>query len=99
MGLAAAAFERGDEFFQVDLSISALSTRQSNPFGVKITKLRKSDTAPGDVLGLIEALGWRLEHAGWVFVEVASRTASSNTSVNRGVLKGVYLFRRAEPAT
>jgi len=41
------------------------------------------------VLGQIEALGWRLEHAGYLY----KVTHSFSSSEVRGLIVGVYLFR------
>jgi hypothetical protein len=52
-----------------------------------------------DLLGQIEEMGWHLEHAGYVFVEmgeIARAKAMSSGSVTRtqGYVEGIYLFRR-----
>jgi len=51
-----------------------------------------------DVLGQIEDLGWRLDHASWVFTETGQSSrdkflASGQQTVVTGEVIGIYLFR------
>src|SRR5262245_27626865 len=77
-GQAAAAFKRGDAFFQMEIAPASMSEWAD----FYKTWVRDPDM-PTDVLGQIEAWGWRLEHASWV----------SGTS---DMVTGMYLFRRNE---
>jgi len=77
-GQAAAAFERGDAFFQIEIAPASMSELAD----FYQEWVRRPDM-PTDVLGQIEAWGWRLEHASWV----------SDTS---DMVTGIYLFRRNE---
>jgi len=52
-----------------------------------------------DVLGQIEAAGWRLEHASWVFVPTGEKIrddvlAGEKHTVVSGGITGIFLFRR-----
>jgi hypothetical protein len=76
-GQAATAFARGDAFFQIEILLTSMSE-----WAAFYEARRPDPTVPADVLGRIEAAGWRLEHASWVSDEMAER------------VKGVYLFRR-----
>src|SRR5690348_6805539 len=53
--LAQAAYERGDQLFQIDLVVSAVQGAVTNS-GVMTRTVRGEAT---DVLGAIEAQGWR----------------------------------------
>lgn len=92
---AAAAKARGDGFFEAALAVLDLQGRSS--FGQPSASITRRGPN-GAVLGEIEALGWRLEHASYVFLETASVSTNrfaltgEGTAV-RGVLTGLYLFR------
>lgn len=97
-GRAAAAYQRGDAFFQLELDISALSGPTSF-FGSSANAIT-SHTGAHDVLGTVEAQGWHLEHVGYVFVETGATTTNrvlgtGQGMVTQGVIRGIYLFRRA----
>ena len=99
-GQARRAHERGDLFFQIQLEVSRLSG-ESSFFGATSNTLRQ-DGGP-DPLGEIEAEGWHLEHAGYVFVETGATSSNrllptGQGTVTQGVVLGVYLFRRADGA-
>ena len=105
LGRARAAFLRGDRYFQAELEVSAL-TGTPSMFGSSENEITRRGDQP-DLLGRIEDEGWHLEHAGFVFVETGSTStdrvfATGQGTVTRGVVTGVYLFRRvaqsAEPA-
>ncbi|GAA2753481.1 hypothetical protein [Amnibacterium kyonggiense] len=101
IGRARTAFRRGDRYFQAELEVSSL-TGEASMFGSSENEITRRDEEP-DLLGRIEDEGWRLEHAGYVFVETGSTSTdrvflSGQGTVTRGVVTGVYLFRRAEPA-
>lgn len=97
VGRARSAFERGDRFFQIELDAGAL-TGEASMFGPSEARI-SAHRDESDLLGLIEDEGWRLEHAGWVFIETGSTStdrllSSGEGTVTRGVVSGVYLFRR-----
>ncbi|WP_348788838.1 hypothetical protein [Leifsonia sp. NPDC080035] len=59
-----------------------------------------ADDVRDDLLARVEAVGWRLEHAGWVFVPTGSSSTDFGGGVSTstdGELTGIYLFRRDEP--
>lgn len=95
--LARTAHERGDQFFQIDLVVSAVQGAVSN--SSIMTRTVRADA--GDVLGAIEAEGWRLEHVSTTFVDTGSTSvrkffADTGTLVaNHGHVIGLYVFRRA----
>jgi len=98
VGRAEASHQNGDAFFQVEIEVSAL-TGFSSVFGSSDNALRHTGVAT-DVLGRIEAKGWRLEHVGYVFIETGSTSTNRVLStgqgvVTRGNVTGIYLFRRA----
>lgn len=100
---ARAAYQRGDGFFQTQIELTRLAGAPSQ-LGSYGNELRRTDGRP-DVLGQIEDEGWRLEHAGFVFVETGATSTNRLLStgqgiVTRGVVEGIYLFRRVErPST
>ncbi|HEY3718347.1 MAG TPA: hypothetical protein VGL39_27810 [Jatrophihabitantaceae bacterium] len=96
LGRAEAAHESGDGFFQLELDISHLTGASS--VGSSTGRLKHTGGRP-DLLGQIEDVGWRLEHAGYVFVETGATTTnralgSGQGMVTKGVVRGIYLFRR-----
>lgn len=101
IGRARAAFARGDRLFQAELEVSSL-TGTASMFGSSENEITRRDEQP-DLLGRIEDEGWHLEHAGFVFVETGSTSTdrmlgTGQGTVTRGVVTGVYLFRRAAPS-
>lgn len=96
LGRAEAAHEAGDGFYQLELDISHLSG--ASGLGSSTGRIRHSGGRP-DLLGQIEDIGWRLEHAGYVFVETGATTTNralgtGQGMVTKGVVRGIYLFRR-----
>lgn len=95
--LARQAYERGDQLFQIDLVVSAVQGAVSN--SDILTRTVRGES--GDVLGAIEAQGWRLEHVATSFVETGSTSVKkffSDTGAlvaNHGHLVALYVFRRA----
>lgn len=95
--LARAAYERGDRIFQIDLVVSAVQGAVTNS-SIMTRTVRAEDT---DVLGAIEAQGWRLEHVSTAFIDTGStsvRKFFSDTGAlvaNHGHLIALYVFRRA----
>jgi hypothetical protein len=99
VGKATAAFQNGDGFFQLESEVSALAGAPSG-FGSSTNVIRHRG-GPTDVLGQIEAIGWRLEHVGYVFIETGSTStnrvlSTGQGTVTRGNVTGIYLFRREE---
>lgn len=99
IGRARAAHARGDRFFQVELDAGAL-TGYASVFGSSDNEIRAHHDE-SDLLGRIEDEGWRLEHTGFVFIETGSTSTermffSGEGTVTRGVVTGIYLFRRVD---
>lgn len=98
-GRAAAAYDRGDAFFQVELSHADV-TGSTNAFtGIARDATIGRRAVASDVLGRIEQAGWRLEHVNWIYVQTGqdSRNKFMGTGqqvVVTGQVVGIYLFRR-----
>jgi hypothetical protein len=100
IGQARAAYARGDAFFQVEIPHSAV--KGQTVFGAALTRQTHA-TGGTDILGLIEAEGWRLEHAGFVYVMTGQTSrdkflASGQQTAVMGEVSGIYLFRRLAPS-
>ncbi|WP_310964127.1 DUF2510 domain-containing protein [Nocardioides terrisoli] len=103
VGQAEAAAQRGDRFFQVEIAHSTLSGYSSDFFlapGFDQAKTTRHGAAP-DLLGKIEAFGWRLEHATWLFIESGSSSrekvlSSGERTTVTGRVVGIYLFRAVD---
>lgn len=101
VGRAAQAKQRGDTFFQLEIETTRLAGYSTDFWGPSdVSKTRRAKGAT-DVLGQIEDLGWRLEHAGWVFIETGSSSrdklmSSGERSTTSGRVEGVYLFRSVD---
>ncbi|KQY56108.1 hypothetical protein ASD11_16730 [Aeromicrobium sp. Root495] len=98
VGRAELAHEAGHRFFEIQLDVS--QTQGTAFFGEVRGNESRSDAHLG-VLGEIEAVGWRLEHAGYVFVETGQESTDKFVSTGQriavtGKTVGIYLFRRAE---
>ncbi len=98
IGQAEAAAAAGAVFFQTQLEVSRLDGNAS--FGAANASMRHN--ARPDLLGQIEAFGWRLENVGYVFVETGTTSTarvmmSGEATAVRGVVLGIYLFRNANP--
>lgn len=104
LGLAEAARDRGDGFFQIEIEISKIGGIGTySAFGSSGNQVKSTGGRP-DLLGQIEDLGWRLEHVGYVFVETGSTSSNRMGStgqgvVTRGTVLGIYLFRDATAAS
>lgn len=97
VGRAARAKQRGDRFFQLEIETTQLAGHSSDFWVSDVSKTRRTQGAT-DVLGQIEELGWRLEHAGWVFIETGTSSrdkvlSSGERSTTSGRVEGMYLFR------
>lgn len=97
------AFHRGDTFLQVELPHSSVTGQATvNPNLPKVATVQRAEI-PQDPLGRVEATGWRLEHASWVFIETGQTSRdklvlSGQRTVTTGEVVGIYLFRRNEAA-
>jgi hypothetical protein len=94
VGAATAAREAGQEFFEVQLQVGA----HAGSAGFGSADGRRSTASSAAILGDIEKLGWRLEHAGYVYM-VTGETSTDRVFVTgqavavSGIVVGVYLFR------
>jgi hypothetical protein len=101
VGKAQAAYDADAGFFQIQLELSEVArTAWSSSYqGYSVRKKPKPGHA--DTLSEIEGVGWRLEHAGYVYVMTGqiSRDKFLSSGQETGVMgkvEGVYLFRRDE---
>lgn len=97
VGQAELAKQRGDAFFQFEHDVATLSGAYG--FGLNAGTMKPSGRS--DILGQIEAAGWRLENVGYVFVETSSVTkerafSGGQGTVTRGSVHGIYLFRNTD---
>jgi len=94
VGAATAAKEAGQEFFEVQLEVGA----HIGTAGFGSTDGHRTASSSAAILGDIEKVGWRLEHAGYFYM-VTSETSSDRMFISgqatavSGVTVGVYLFR------
>jgi hypothetical protein len=96
VGAATAAKEEGQPFFEIQLEVGGHAG--SAGFGAVDGRRRTASSAA--VLGQIERLGWRLEHAGYFFMITGETSTdrvflSGEATAVSGVTIGVYLFRNA----
>jgi hypothetical protein len=93
-GAAKAAMDAGEAFFEIQLQVG--SHVGSAGFGAIDGRHTVSSSA--STLGVIEQLGWHLEHVGYFFMITGEAStgrvfmSGDNTAVS-GVTVGVYLFR------
>lgn len=96
VGAATAARDAGEQFFEIQLEVGNHTGTAS--FGS--AQGQRSTSSSAAVLGEIEQVGWRLEHAGYYYM-VTGETSTKKVMVTgdetvvSGVTVGVYLFRRA----
>lgn len=96
VGAATAARDAGEQFFEIQLEVGSHTGTAS--FGS--AQGQRSTSSSAAVLGEIEQVGWRLEHAGYYYM-VTGETSTKKVMVTgdetvvSGVTVGVYLFRRA----
>jgi len=93
-GAATAAMEAGQAFFEIQLQVGA----HTGSAGFGSTDSQRSVASSAAILGEIEKLGWRLEHAGYYFMVTGETSTdrvfvSGEATVISGVTVGVYLFR------
>ncbi len=94
VGAATAAKEEGQPFFEIQLEVGGHAGRA----GFGGIDGRRSTSSSAAVLGEIERLGWRLEHAGYFFMITGETSTdrvflSGEATAVSGVTIGVYLFR------
>ena len=99
--MARAARERGEVFFEAQLDVS-VSARDVSLFSGDSGSRSASSHARS--LAQIESEGWRLEHAGYVFVSTGQSTRAKMLGTGEsvavsGVTVGIYLFRAATLTT
>ncbi len=97
VGRATAAHQAGSTFFQLQLAVSQL-TGPTSSFGSSANDEVTYHGSASDVLGQIEAVGWHLEHAGYVFIETGATStnqlfSTGQGTVTQGTVTGIYLFR------
>lgn len=101
VGQAAQAKQRGDRFFQITIEASQLRGRSTDFLGPSSTSTTRRVQGVPDVLGQIEAVGWHLEHVGYVFVETGTNSrdkvlSSGAQTMTSGRVEGIYLFRAVD---
>jgi hypothetical protein len=93
-GAATAAREAGQEFFEIQLEVGV----HTGTAGFGSADSRRTTSSSAAVLGQIEKLGWRLEHAGYFYM-ITGETSTDRVFISgeatavSGVTVGVYLFR------
>lgn len=97
VGAATAAKEAGQRFFEIQLEVGA----HTGTAGFGSADGHRTASSSAAILGDIENIGWRLEHAGYFYM-ITSETSSDRifltgqaTAVS-GVTVGVYLFRSTD---
>jgi hypothetical protein len=93
VGQAAVAFERGDQFLQLELSHAQVTGSTTTPSPPRPPRTLPHQEVRSDLLGQIEASGWRLLHANWVYVPTP-RKGGDELPAGSGQVMGIYLFRR-----
>lgn len=98
-GRATSAFERGDEFFQIEIPHSSVTGFTNAAFNSATAGKIRQRLTRTDLLGQIEEAGWELQHANWVYIQTGQNSrdkflASGQHVVVTGEVVGIYLFRR-----
>ncbi len=94
VGAATVAMQEGQPFFEVQLEVGS----HTGSAGFGSIDGRHTTSSSAAILGEIEKLGWRLEHAGYYFM-ITGETSTKRVMVSgdatavNGVTVGVYLFR------
>jgi hypothetical protein len=96
VGAATIAKEEGQPFFEVQLEVGGHTG--SAWFGS--AEGRRTTASSAAVLGEIEKLGWRLEHASYYFMVTGETSTdriflSGEATAMSGVTIGAYLFRNS----
>lgn len=101
VGQATTAKEQRQGFFEIQLTVGS-SQQHTSVFDVAGSTSDASRTVShAGTLANIEAIGWRLEHVGYVFIVTGEAThdrmfgAGENVAVN-GKTVGIYLFRNTD---
>lgn len=99
VGQAEIAYEDGHGFFEVQLTVG--SSQRDVSFGMGDFSKRTTTAQHAGTLSAIEAVGWRLEHVGYVFQVTGESSrdkflASGQNVAVSGQTVGIYLFRRAD---
>jgi hypothetical protein len=93
--LAYEARERGDQTFQIDLVLRVEQAMGGTEFARVYTRTKRIDH--GDVIGRVEAQGWRLEHVSTSYATVGTHLIpASSYHGHNGHLVAFYVFRRRE---
>jgi hypothetical protein len=94
--LAYEARDRGDRWFQIDVTLTAVQGTVNAMQGY--TQTRRSESP--DFIGAIEAQGWTLEHVSTTFVTRGQSTMAAIGGAAEhafhGDLVGLYVFRRRD---
>jgi hypothetical protein len=103
IGQATTAKAGKQGFFEVQLTVGS-SQRTSSMFNTDPTGSGANRTAThAGTLAAIEAVGWHLEHVGYIFMITGESSSDrilgtgQNTAVS-GETVGIYLFRNTDPA-
>jgi uncharacterized caspase-like protein len=98
---ATTAKEQGQGFFEIQLEVGS-SQRDTTIFGGNNDNIEKTKTrSHAGTLAAIEAIGWRLEHVGHVFVITSESSRNKllltgqQTAVSGNTI-GIYLFRNID---
>jgi len=100
VGQATAAKEAGQGFFEIQLEVGS-SQRDSTIFGGNNdTSGATRTTSHAGTLAAIEAVGWKLEHVGYVFMVTSESSRNKFLATGQqvavsGQTVGIYLFRNA----
>jgi hypothetical protein len=103
VGQATAAKEQAQGFFEIQLVVGS-SQRDSTIWGSNNTAYSKNKSfSHAGTLAGIEAAGWRLEHAAYVFVVTGESSrdkflATGQQTAVSGQTVGIYLFRNTDAA-
>lgn len=101
VGQATTAKEQGHGFFEIQLVVGQ-SQRDSTIWGSNNFALGKNKTSShAGTLAGIESVGWRLEHAGYIFMITGESSrdkfmASGQQTAVSGQTVGIYLFRNID---
>jgi len=92
------ARKTGARIFQISLSLSETTGRTVAMTGAYANT---TNTKHGSIIDLIEAEGWRLEHAGYVYRQTGSVSrdkffSSGQQEAIHGEIVGVYIFRATD---
>lgn len=98
LGQATLAKEAGQTFFEIQVEVGRAEGQAM--WGTRDYASSEQITSSAELLGEIERLGWRLEHAGYVFRMTGQSSTermfvSGEESAVSGVTLGIYLFRNA----